>query len=126
MIYSPKADHRQPSASRKSQWTISAAEEQSCFALAISSAWSFGNALWSVYAPAGPAVWLGLSQAPDRAPVFIAKFVEDQAVWHGYPVAHWKSKHDKPSSKILLAWRENGYIRRQTVSRVVRGKKCKP
>jgi hypothetical protein len=126
MNYSPKTDHRRSGALEKSQWTISVVEERNCFELATTCSWSWRDSYWGVHVPAGTAEFLGLSQAPERQPVFIAKFIVDQAEWHGYPVAHWRSTYDKPGTDILEAWRANGYIRKKTVKRVIGGRRCKP
>jgi hypothetical protein len=126
MNYLPKADHRQPSARAKSQWTISVDEERDCFELATTSSWSWRDAYWGVHVPTGTAETLGHSQAPERHAVFIAKFIENQADWHGYPVAHWRSTYDKPSTDILEEWFARGYIRKKTVKRVIGGRRCKP
>jgi hypothetical protein len=126
MNYCPKADHRQPGALHKSQWTISVADERSCFELAATSSWRARESYWGVYVPGGSAEILGVSQAPERHPVFIAKFITNQSEWHGYPVAHWRSTYDKPSTDILEEWRARGYIRKKTVKRVIGGRRCKP
>jgi hypothetical protein len=126
MNYLPKADHRRPAARQKSQWTISDSEERDCFELAATSDWTWRNSYWGLHVSAGTAQFLGSSQAPEREPVFIAKFIEDQANWHGYPVAHWRSPYDKPSSGILKDWHAKGYIRKKTVKRVVGGRRCTP
>lgn len=126
MNYSPKRDHRHPGAHQKSQWTISETEEERCFRLSAAAAWTSLSSYWGVHAPGGAAEYLGLSQAPERSPVFIAKFVGDQVDWHGYPVAHWRSPHDKPSTPILEDWYAKGYIRKKTIKRVIGGRRCKP
>lgn len=53
-----------------------------------------------------------------------ARFVEDQNVWHGYPVAHWLSPHDKPADPILKLWQVAGYISKATRRRIGKGTKC--
>lgn len=125
MNYRPKDDHRKRTAGKKSQWTINEEEERSCFDLAAAQSWTWRDSYWGVHVPDGVAQYLGISQAPERKPVFIARFLPGK-YWHGYPVAHWRSPFDKPSTDILEAWWEKGYIRKKTVKRVAGGKRCKP
>lgn len=126
MPYTPHPHHRNAAyAHQKSQWCIGIAEEQATYTLATLCEWTYGNCFWGLHIlQAGPSQ-LGTSPLPESACLHIAKFVgDDQGNWHGYPVAHWLSPFDKPSTAVLESWFAAGFIGRAKVGKIKRGKRC--
>ena len=122
-VYTPHPQHRNAAyANQKSQWTITIPDEHACYGTAATSGWCGPDYGWGLYLPAGAPAPLGLS--PQASQLYIAKFVQDQSVWHGYPVAHWLSPFDKPSLGTLQLWEASGYINRAKRAKISRGKKC--
>ena len=129
-MYSAHPHHRNAQfATKKSQWTISVAEETSCYARSVANDWKCRKSyLWGICFVEGPPMSiskLGISPLPSSSSLYIAKFVsDDQLQWHGYPVAHWLSPYDKPPETVLAKWRDAGYINTPKMSRILRGKPC--
>jgi hypothetical protein len=68
---------------------------------------------------------LGVSPTPDGFSLHIAKFIgAPDGDWHGYPVAPWLSPFDKPDTSVLISWMNAGLIRRPTMAKIKRGKRC--
>jgi hypothetical protein len=123
MTYIANPQHRDANfAGKKSQWIIPVSAEISCYNNSVLSGWLSNSSYWSVYAPTNCPTKLGIS--PCQQDLYIAKFVEDQAKWHGYPVAHWLSPYDKPAENVLNQWVAAGYINSAKKSKIHRGKKC--
>lgn len=106
----------------KSQWKISVAEESQCYQTAVIKRWLGGESYWGLHIQGVVPCVLGV--APSNDSLYIAKFVSNQDVWHGYPVAHWLSPYDRPRIAVLADWVANGYINRAKKARIHRGKKC--
>jgi hypothetical protein len=122
-VYTPNDQHRNAQfAAQKSQWTIPVADETLCYTHANAQGWCGADKGWGLHLSAAGPAQLGVS--PQQFHLFIAKFVQDQNVWHGYPVAHWLSPFDKPSADTLKAWEDRGLINRATKAKIYRGKKC--
>lgn len=123
MTYIVNHQHRNALfASQKSQWCIPEADEVSCYEKAFLNGWIFSSSYWGVYTPATTPTKLGIS--PCQQDLYIAKFVSNQAKWHGYPVAHWLSPYDKPAAAVLNQWVAAGYINTAKKAKIHRGKKC--
>lgn len=124
--YLPHNKHRN-STPDASQWSISQLEEQTCFSFSFTKGWGSSQTLWGLH-------FQLLSKTPcalgfdfvqgSRIDVKIAKFTQDQGVWHGYPVAHWRGQSDKPPFNVLNEWCIDGHINESARSRIYRGKKC--
>lgn len=122
-MYTPNPQHRNATyANQKSQWTITIPDEHACYNIATTLGWCGADCGWGLHLAAGGPAPLGVS--PQAYQLYIAKFVQDQNVWHGYPVAHWLSPFDKPSGETLAAWEASGFINRATRAKIYRGKKC--
>ena len=126
MAYLPHPHHRSAGhAHQKSQWSIAVNEEQLCYAAATVNGWSCGGCYWGLHLAGNSPAALGVSPLPDQETLHIAKFVGNAAGdWHGYPVAHWISPHDKPDPIVLQAWMNSGFINRAKFSKIHRGKRC--
>ena len=125
MPYTAHPHHRNAAfAHQKSQWAISVNEEEVCYATANAHSWTSGGCFWGLHLVGPAPAVLGVAPAPAFSPLMIAKFVDDQDNWHGYPVAHWLSPFDKPDVKVLEDWLTSGLIRRPTMAKIHRGKKC--
>jgi hypothetical protein len=127
-IYKTHPKHRNATPGA-SQWSISLAEEQSCYGLCCSEQWIFKGVSWGLhfgtaYASAAQPVTLGVDEiAGLQEHVKIAKFVSDQGITHGYPVAHWASTHDRPPVSVLEKWLACKHISKSVRSKIQRGKK---
>ena len=125
MIYNPHAHHRNATPG-KSQWTIAVPLETACFDYAVAQNWTFSSAYWGLHLAGKTAQDLGDEHSGGQVvKVQTAKFVANQNVWHGYPVAHWLSPHDKPADVILKSWHVAGHISKATRRRIGKGTKCK-
>lgn len=128
MVYRHHPQHRSAAfANKKSQWCITPPDETACYNLATLSGWIANGAYWGLHVLNGgvPAPSL-LGTSPKNDNLFIAKFVSNQGVWHGYPVAHWLSPFDKPTMDVLNSWNAIGYINRAAKAKIHRGKKWTP
>jgi hypothetical protein len=124
VIYTPHDKHRNQTPNA-SQWTITHVEEHSSFVLASSQQWGTHAVLWGLHLVANAPAVLGYDVLADsgRVDVMIAKFVENQGDWHGYPVAHWLQPYDKPTAKVLSEWRVQGHINKATHRKISCGKR---
>lgn len=128
MTYTPNRQHRDRSfAAKKSQWSISLPEENTCYVNASGLNWSFKNCFWGLhFSPqtVQPLV-LGVAPPPASCNLHMAKFVGDaHGNWHGYPVAHWMSPYDRPGENVLKDWCDKGFISKSGFSKIRRGKRC--
>lgn len=127
-VYQPHSKHRNATPGA-SQWTITASDESACFRLAFAKLWTFKSVSWGLhfhapYAPAAQPHTLGLGfVAGLQEPVKIAKFVTNQGIVHGYPVAHWVTTNDRPPASILAQWQACQHISLTVRSKIQRGKK---
>lgn len=125
MTYIPNPQHRNPSfSSQKSQWIISISEEHTAYNLSSQSSWIANGACYGLHLINNRPQKLGVPPNHVIGDLYICKFVEDQSIWHGYPIAHWIHPWDKPSQQVLLNWMNAGYINRAKLSKIHRGKKC--
>jgi hypothetical protein len=127
MVYIPHPHHRDAGyAAHKSQWSVSLESEISCFNKAVASEWLCNKDFhWGLCIHETSPSYLGVSQLPEKLPLFVAKFVSDaQNNWHGYPVAHWLAPFDKPSKTVVDKWKNAGLINGAQRARIVRGKLC--
>lgn len=122
-VYTPNPQHRNAAyANQKSQWTIPIPDEYTCYNTATASGWCGAQCGWGLHLEQGVPAPVGSSSRANQ--LYIAKFVQDQNVWHGYPIAHWLSPFDKPSDATLQSWEASGFINRATRARIYRGKRC--
>lgn len=121
-------DHRNGTQG-KSQWTIDQDEEFNCVTNAIANstlslAETFG---WGLHLVNGLPEYLGVG-ANHGSQVFVAKFKCHDGVaprqWHGYPADHAARDQDIPPSKVLLAWRNAGFLTKAKASKILLGKRC--
>ncbi len=54
----------------------------------------------------------------------IAKFVENQNNWHGYPADYHTHKADTPPEEILKKWVFGGFIDKKIMCKILKGQKC--
>lgn len=128
MPYQPHPHHRDLAyANLKSQWCIPHAAEVSVFERAMDSGWLARDSYWGLYVVNATTEVLGFTASPEFRRVKLAKFVgAENALWHGYPVAHWLSPWDKPALSVLRAWKEAGLIDQHAFAKIHRGKPCNP
>ncbi len=121
--YQPVDYHRNNSyIKEKSQWQITPEEEYQCFFNAFQEHWLDNDSYWGLHLLDESPEVLGVS--PCRSPLHISKFVVNQNIWHGYPVAYWLLPCNRPSKVILDMWQEKGYINRAKKSKIYRGQRC--
>jgi hypothetical protein len=121
-ISNPK--HRDSSPG-ESQWTISEPEEVACFLSSHGRGWvdeSTGSG-WGLNAPTTRPLQLGVAE-DHCSPCYVAKFVANAALWHGYPADHTRRTQDIPPGRILIDWRDRGYMSKAKMSKIATGKRC--
>jgi hypothetical protein len=124
--YTPHDKHRDQTPNA-SQWTVTRGEEAASFAQASTQQWGTHEVLWGLHLVANAPAVLGYDvlAGSGRVEVMIAKFVENQGDWHGYPVAHWIGTNDKPNIDTLDDWLAQNLINATVRSKIYRGKRCK-
>ena len=123
MRYSPNPQHRNGTWG-KSQWLISLADEFGCFNTAHANDWIENDTGWGLYLSNEVPNYLGLAQ-DHITKVFIAKFVGDQGIWHGYPADHQQNHQDIPTEQVLMRWMEANLFSPAKVRKIVRGQPCR-
>ncbi len=125
MSYTPHDKHRDQTPNA-SQWLITDGEEAASFDQASRQQWGTHVVLWGLHLVANAPAVLGydLLAGSVRVEVMIAKFVENQGNWHGYPVAHWLQPDDKPNSQVLDSWKVLGYINKAARRKIGKGLRC--
>src|SRR5688572_27130432 len=97
-------------ARKKSQWRISIPDEVWCFEHSVSRSWVVGSEAWGLHNPEGHPRYLGVAQ-DHMTEVFIAKFIGDNDIWHGYPADHQRNPQDIPHPTVMASWLELELIR---------------
>ena len=123
MNYKPNPLHRN-GAAEKSQWRIPLAGEITCFSGACTNGWFDGGVGWGLHLPAGKPDYLGVAQDHETI-VFVAKFTEDQDVWHGYPADHRRKHGDIPTEPVLDDWMRDGLLTPAKIRKLTRGQPCR-
>ena len=110
---------------KKSQWTISEADEIKCFDLAKGQGWVLGDRGWGLHVSRKRPTWLGVARDRDTQ-LFIAKFVGSSsgAEWHGYPADYRHNHHDIPEGEILRSWLSVSGLSPAKVRKIARGQPC--
>ena len=129
IAYIHKMDHRDQS-DKKSQWSISIDAERGCFTGAICAGWNLPpHNCWGLHFEDRKVGYLGTTakSEPEQRQLFIAKFVDSDKndKWHGYPADPCNKNQDIPPDSVLKDWLQKQYLRRQTVSKLAKGKKCR-
>ena len=126
--YEPNLLHRNHNPN-KSQWIISKKDEHGLFKQTYSSNWIYNdnNKLtgFGIKKNNNRTVLLGYSAVIyGRKELKIAKFIENQNIWHGYPADYRTHKADTPSTEILKIWFDDGYINKKNMCKILKGQKC--
>lgn len=123
-VYIHKIDHRN-GAPKKSQWTISTHDEESCFVKMYSTNWHDGCCGWGLYFNNGIVNYLGKGVKRNHN-LFIAKFIDSSKVniWHGYPADHNVNNQDTPPEELLEDWKKQGYLKLKKIRKIMRGQPC--
>lgn len=127
-FYKPNPQHRNDNPN-KSQWAISKKEERGIFKLTCSFNWIYNNNNKSlgfgIKKDNNRTVLLGYSAGIyGRKELKIAKFIENQNTWHGYPADYRTHKADTPPTEILKKWFDDGYINKKNMCKILKGQKC--
>ena len=114
ITYIHKKDHRDKNP-KKSKWTISEAEERSCFVHGIEKNWKTSEFIsWGLhFDDTGKVTYVGISASenPEKQELIFAKFIDSSKnnCWHGYPANPAKNQ-DIPPRKVLNDWMEAQYL----------------
>lgn len=68
--------------------------------------------------------YVGVAQDHETQ-VFVAKFTEDQDVWHGYPADHRRNHQDIPTEYVLGDWMRARLLTPAKIRKLVRGQPCR-
>jgi hypothetical protein len=102
-------------------WTIDIPEEIACFNSAFIKTWYEEGSGWGIrFISKNNFEEVGINY--ENRPLYIAKFIQDSGVWHGYPADINKRPHDRPSPIILDRWLENNIISKPYRSRIQGGR----
>ena len=126
VAYLPNPQHRDGNPN-KSQWTINIDQEIYVFRCMAYYGWGFQNNGWGLLINNdGKVDYLGFINNRNTA-VFIAKFVGDtnHNSWHGYPADYQFRAQDVPDRAILQRWKENNYLTKAKVRKIMMGQPCK-
>ena len=118
----------------KSQWKINKNDELSLFNLTYNSQWiltdnknksiGFGikkNGVNQIELLGYSATIYGQLRVRELK---IAKFVENQNIWHGYPADYLLNKADTPPNIILKMWINGNYINKKIMCKILKGQIC--
>ncbi|MGI0489474.1 hypothetical protein ACN4EK_29010 [Pantanalinema rosaneae CENA516] len=123
--YKIRSVHRRHGNFEKCIWTISPQEEVGCFQVAASEEWLEATEGWGVKINAeGRLEQIGVSEQDEV--LKIAKFVDSSSTreWHGYPADFRRRQQDKPSERVLIAWKNRGLINKTKMSKITQRKPC--
>ena len=121
--YSHDPQHRNRTPG-KSQWSISPREEAICFGSAYSKGWTDVDKGWGLHFSNGTLDYLGYAQDHSTS-VFIAKFVGNQEIWHGYPADHQRNQQDIPTERVRKIWMQSGVLTPPKICKITRGQPCR-
>ena len=111
----------------KSQWTIDTDQEIDVFCCMADHGWGFQDNGWSLFIKEDSSIdYLGFIQS-RKAKVFIAKFVVDtnHNAWHGYPADYQVRAQDVPHKDILRKWKDENYLTKAKMRKIMMGQPCK-
>jgi len=114
--YLHKKDHRDGGNGKKSQWKIKPPDEIACFDEALKRTWGDMTKAWGLRLVGTTAQKLGTSIRGDD--LRIAKFVNGNPAWHGYPADYRTKLQDRPPTAVLRKWVAAGIIGKNDVARI--------
>lgn len=120
IIYFSSSKHRGLATNEISVWEIDIDTELICFTSCYQNSWHTGGKGWSFVA-GGIRKLSTLGYNLRNQELIIAKFVEDQNQWHGYPADIRHKPGDKPLPNILANWFNNGFISKSLMTRIKQG-----
>jgi hypothetical protein len=103
------------------------ASEESTFQRALDSNWQAGRYAWGLHFVEQAVTYVGVVEDHQRQ-TFLAKFVRDphQPLWHGYPANHVNNTQDIPDQEVLNLWLKFSILRPEKISKLSKGRPCKP
>lgn len=107
----------------KSQWRISNDAELQSFKTALDQTWLLSDVGWGLHLENNKPANLGVAQ-DHKTLVFIAKFVNDRKIWHGYPADHQSNNQDIPADQILRKWLEAKVLPLAKIRKLGKGQPC--
>jgi hypothetical protein len=127
---SPKVDtcyvisshHRKYVNDKKSRWVVSMQEEIDCFVNACTAKWFDYPTVWGIIKQDSHLIKLGESKLNSN--LKLAKFVENQNNWHGYPADYVRNNQDRPGTVVLAKWRKDGIIEKHHIIKIRKGVEC--
>ncbi|HEY8035876.1 MAG TPA: hypothetical protein VIF37_09845 [Methylobacter sp.] len=126
VTYLPNPQHRDGNPN-KSQWLIDIDHEINVFKCMDRNSWGSEENGWGLFINNnGSLNYLGVIQARNIE-VFIAKFVTDKNhnAWHGYPADYQFKAQDVPDKSILLKWKEENFLTKSIIRKIMKGQPCK-
>lgn len=126
--YIVSSQHRKSKGNaRKSIWSISQKEEFECFVFSKVNKWCENHCGWGIHVVNNSLGVLGYNKIKDETKELkFAKFIDgnQNKTWHGYPADYMTKVQDIPSTNVLYAWVQNGYITKAKMSKILQGQRC--
>lgn len=121
--YIISSQHRRTGNPNKSQWIIDFEDEIQCFINTINNNWTDGFEAWGLKIENTSLQVVGVN---NNGELKLAKFVDgtNTNVWHGYPADHMTKAQDRPTTSILKAWVDHGFISKAKMNKIRQGQLC--
>ena len=122
--YIISSQHRRKGNPNKCIWTINHDEEVACFTETMISGWKSGTEAWGLRVVNNILQVIGINN--DTKELKLAKFVDgsETNVWHGYPADYMRRAQDRPTTIILKAWVDTGFLTKSKMSKIRLGQSC--
>ena len=114
--------HRGRPTKNRCTWIISVLEEVALFRKVIPVLCRPGEIYWAAEAEGRRLRTVGINV--HRESLIFAKFVDDSAIWHGYPADYRKQPQDRPPIPVLQNWETQGLLKKHHIAKISGGKKC--
>lgn len=106
---------------RKSQWTVKEDNELDIFACSLKKNWVSLCQYYSYGLLIRDNVKEKLGESIDKQDLYIAKFICNQNLWHGYPCGDKPEDLEKISDNTLQSWKD--YFSKKEILRMLKGQK---
>lgn len=126
------AKHRRAFGYDIAKWSITIPEEYISFKNALQATVTNGvtpdfdslNLCWGVHISEGILTKLGENH--NNTNIKFAKFTKhiNNHEWHGYPADYQNKPQDVPSSKYLTKLKDDNYLTKSNLNKIIQGKSC--
>lgn len=122
--YIVSSQHRRKGNPKKCIWIVTFDDEVNCFIYTIRQNWRVGSEAWGLLVSNTILRVVGRNNSNDD--LKLAKFVDgnNNEIWHGYPADYMLRSQDRPTTRILQEWVNNGYISKAKMSKIRLGHSC--